>query len=69
MSQVIKPGWFSRNGHKFLTLSEVPRVLNVTAGEVTDAVSRGDITVERISGCKAVRVSELFNYIEKRENS
>lgn len=69
MSPVMNPGWFSRNAHKYLTLSEVPRALNVMASEITDAIARGDITVERISGCKAIPVAELFRYIEKREVS
>ncbi len=66
MSTITKPGWFVRSGHKYLTLSEVPRALNVTASEITDAVSRGALQIERVNGCKAVPLTELFSYIEKR---
>lgn len=60
------PGWFFRNNHQFLVLSQVPQALNVTASEITDAVSRGEIEIERINGCKAVALDELFRYIEKK---
>lgn len=61
------PGWFNRNNQRFLALSQVPQVLNLSASEISDAVSRGEIQVERISGCKAVAVDELFSFIAKRE--
>lgn len=64
--QKRSPGWFFRNNHQFLALSQVPQTLNVTASEITDAVSRGDIEIERINGCKAVALDELFRYIEKK---
>lgn len=66
MSSVVKPGWFTRRRQQYLALSQVPRTLNITASEVTDAVSRGDIQIERISGCKAVALDELFRYVERR---
>ncbi len=64
--QKRSPGWFFRNNHQFLALSQVPQTLNATASEITDAVSRGEIQIERINGCKAVALDELFRYIEKK---
>jgi hypothetical protein len=65
-SQKRSPGWFIRNNHQFLALSQVSYALSVTASEITDAVSRGEIQIERINGCKAVALDELFRYIEKK---
>ena len=64
--QKRSPGWFFRNNHQFLALSQVPQTLNATASEITDAVSRGEIQIERINGCTAVALDELFRYIEKK---
>ena len=63
----VKPGWFYKGRQQYLALSEVPRTLNLTASEVTDALSRGDLKIERVSGCKVVALEELFNWIEKKE--
>lgn len=62
----VQPGYFFRNGDQYLALSQVPQALNCTSSEVTDAVSRGDLQITMISGCKAVKVGELFEYIERR---
>lgn len=61
------PGLFFRNNHQFLALSQVPLALNLTASEVTDAVSRGELEIIRISGCKAVALEDLYRYIDERE--
>lgn len=61
------PGWFFRNNHQFLALSQVPQALNLTASEVTDAVSRGELEIIRISGCKAVALDDLYRYIDMKE--
>ncbi|WP_286749002.1 hypothetical protein [Marinobacter sp. UBA2688] len=66
-SEKRSPGWFFRNNHQFLALSQVPQALNLTASEVTDAVSRGELEIIRISGCKAVALEDLYRYIDKRE--
>ncbi|WP_305966892.1 hypothetical protein [Marinobacter salsuginis] len=63
----LKPGSFLRNGREYLALSEVSRTLNVPAHEVTDAVSLGDLHVERVSGCKVVELAEVMRYISLRE--
>lgn len=63
----VKPGFFSKAGREYIALSEVPRTLNVTASEVTDAVAMGGLQIERVSGCKVVSMADLFDWIEKRE--
>lgn len=63
----VKPGWFFKGRQQYLALSEVPRTLNLTASEVTDAVSLGQLRIERVNGCKVVAIEELFNWIEKKE--
>lgn len=64
--QKRSPGWFFQNNRQFLALSQVPQALKLTASEVTDAVSRQELEIVRISGCKAVALDELFRYIEKK---
>lgn len=63
----VKPGWFFRNRRQYLALSEVPRHLNVPAHEITDAVSKGELEIVRISGCKAVAFEELLRFIDLLE--
>ena len=62
------PGWFFRNNHQFLALSQVPMALTLTASAVTDAVSRGELEIVRISGCKAVALEDLYRFIDERED-
>ncbi|MEA1081978.1 hypothetical protein [Marinobacter qingdaonensis] len=66
-NQSVQPGWFFRGRQQYLALSEVPRTMNLTASEVTDAVSLGELRIERVSGCKVVALEELFSWIEERE--
>lgn len=61
------PGRFFRNNQQFLALSQVPQALNLTASEVTDSISRGELEITRISGCKAVALEDLYRYIDERE--
>lgn len=65
-SQKRNPGWFFSNNHQFLALSQVPQTLSVPASEVTDAVARGELEIVRISGCKAVALTELYRFIDER---
>ncbi|MEQ9546417.1 MAG: hypothetical protein RIK85_10470 [Marinobacter sp.] len=64
----VKPGWFYKGRQRYLALSEVPRTINLTASEATEAVSRGDLRIERVIGYKVVTIEELFNWIETRED-
>ena len=50
-----------------MALSEVPRTLNLTASEVTDAVGRDELKVEKVSGCKVVSMEALLGYVTMRE--
>lgn len=65
-SPQVKPGFFTKAGRKYIALSEVPRTLNLTASAVADSVALGEMQIERISGCKAVALDELFRYIESK---
>ena len=60
------PGWFFSSNHQYLALSQVPQALKLTASEVTDAISRGGLEIVRISGCKAVALTELYRFIDER---
>jgi hypothetical protein len=62
-----QPGWFFQNNRQFLALSQVPQALKLTASEVTDAVSRQELEIVRISGCKAVAFEDLLRFIDLRE--
>ncbi|WP_396623200.1 hypothetical protein [Marinobacter sp. W-8] len=64
----VKPGWFFRNGRRYLAVSEVPRTVNLTTSEVTDAISLGQLRIERVNGCKVVAMEELFNWIDMQES-
>jgi hypothetical protein len=50
-----------------MALSHVPRALGMSASDITDAVSRGDLEIVRISGCKAVAFEELLRFIDLLE--
>lgn len=63
----VKPGFFWKAGRQYIALSEVPRMLNLTASEVTDAVALGELQIERVSGCKVVSTAALFNFIGMKE--
>ncbi|MAN58246.1 MAG: hypothetical protein CMC08_00240 [Flavobacteriaceae bacterium] len=63
----VKPGFFWKAGRQYMALSEVPRTLNLTASEVTDAVGRDELKVEKVSGCKVVSMEALLGYVTMRE--
>ncbi|WP_375193115.1 hypothetical protein [Marinobacter sp.] len=63
----VKPGFFWKAGRQYIALSEVSRHLQVPAHIVTDAVSRGDLPIERVSGCKVVQFEELLRFIDLLE--
>ena len=63
----IKPGFFTKAGQQYIALSEVPRLLKLTASEVADAVALGELQIERVSGCKVVSTAALFDYIGMKE--
>lgn len=63
----VKPAYFFRGDIQYVALSAVPQTINRPASEVTDAVSRGELPITMISGCKAVRLGDLFRLIDKRE--
>ena len=67
VEQPVKPGWFFRNGRQYLALSEVPRAMNLPAHQITDAVSLGELRIERHAGCKVVELAEMMNYIDLLE--
>lgn len=58
------PGTFYDHGTKteYIALSRVAEVAGVSAHVITDAISNGTLTVKEISGCKAVAVSDLFQF-------
>ena len=62
-----RPGWIFHNHRQFLALSQVPQALKLTASQVTDAVSRHELEIVRISGCKAVAFEDLLRFIDLRE--
>ena len=62
----LNPGWFYKGNQQFITLSEVPRTLRLTASEVADAVALGELKIDRVSGCKVVAMEDLFRYIDMR---
>ncbi len=63
----VKPGFFWKTGRKYIALSEVSRHLQVPAHVVTDAVSLGELQIERVSGCKVVEFEELLRFIDLME--
>lgn len=62
-----RPSWFFQNNRQFLALSQVPQALKLTTSEVTDAVSRQELEVVRINGCKTVAFEDLLRFIDLRE--
>ncbi|MBY5961717.1 hypothetical protein [Marinobacter nauticus] len=67
LSNNVKPGWFFRNGRQYLAVSEVPRAMDLPAHQITDAIARGELRIERVSGCKVVELAEMMNYIDLLE--
>lgn len=65
-SNRFQPGWFFKEEHPYLALSHVPKVANMTAIDVECAVTTGDLTIERVAGCKAIALQDLIGFLEKR---
>jgi len=58
----VKPGFFWKAGRQYIALSEVPRMLNLTASEVADAVALGELQIERVAGCKVASFEALIEF-------
>lgn len=65
-SNRFQPGWFFKDEHPYLAVSHVPKVANMTAIDVECAVTTGDLTIERVAGCKAIALQDLIGFLEKR---
>jgi len=65
--QTVKPGWFFRNDRQYRAVSEVPRLMNLPAYQITDAIARGKLRIERAAGCKVVELAELLRYVDLQE--
>ena len=65
------PGTFYNHANKteYIALSRVADVVGVPASVITDAISNGSLTVQEISGCKCVAVSDLFRFKEGDNNA
>ena len=58
------PGTFYNHSNQteYVALSRVADVVGVPASVITNAISNGSLTVQEISGCKCVAVTELFRF-------
>jgi hypothetical protein len=65
-SNRFQPGWFFKDESPYLALSHVPKVANMTAIDVECAITTGDLTEERVAGCKAIALQELIGFLERR---
>jgi len=65
-SNRFQPGWFFKDEHPYLAVSHVPKVANMTPIDVECAVTTGDLTIERVAGCKAIALQDLIGFLEKR---
>ena len=65
------PGTFYNHSNQteYVALSRVADVVGVPASVITDAISNGSLTVQEISGCKCVAVSDLFRFKEGDNNA
>jgi hypothetical protein len=65
------PGTFYNHSNQteYIALSRVADVVGVPASVITDAISNGSLTVQEISGCKCVAVSDLFRFKEGDNNA
>jgi len=50
------------NQTEYVALSRVADVVGVPGYIITDAISNGALTVQEISGCKCVAVTDLFRF-------
>ena len=60
------PGTFYNHSNQteYVALSRVADVVGVPASVITNAISNGSLTVQEISGCRCVAVTELFRFKE-----
>jgi hypothetical protein len=65
------PGTFFNHSNQteYIVLSRVADVIGVPAHVITNAISNGSLPVQEISGCKAVAVSDLFQFKEGADNA
>ena len=59
-----QPGSFFNHATQteYIALSRVADVVGVPASVITDAISNGSLTVQEISGCRCVAVTDLFRF-------
>jgi hypothetical protein len=57
------------NGLMYIALSSAPKVVGLPSHEITAAVSAGRLTVQEVSGCKAVTLADLFRFKAGRANA
>lgn len=54
------PGTFSHNGREYMAVSVIHCNTALTAAEVADAIATGLVTVQVLSGCKAISLADVF---------
>ena len=61
------PGKFYNHSNQteYVALSRVADVVGVPGYIITDAISNGALTVQEISGCKCVAVTDLFRFTDE----
>jgi hypothetical protein len=65
------PGTFYNHSTKceYIALSRVADVVGVPGYIITNAISNGALTVQEVSGCKCVAVTDLFLFKEGDNNA
>jgi hypothetical protein len=60
------PGTFYNHSNQteYVALSRVADVVGVPGYIITNAISNGSLTVQEISGCRCVAVTDLFRFKE-----
>jgi hypothetical protein len=58
------PGTFYNHSNQteYVALSRVADVVGVPGYIITNAISNGSLTVQEISGCRCVAVTDLFKF-------
>jgi len=61
------PGTFYNHSNQteYIALSRVADVVGVPGYIITNAISNGSLTVQEISGCKCVAVTDLFSFTDE----
>jgi hypothetical protein len=62
-----QPGSFFNHATQaeYIALSRVAEVVGVHGYIITDAISNGSLTVQEVSGCKCVAVTDLFRFMDE----